>query len=285
MSQATKQNSIDYSRVEKAIEFISANASQQPSLDDIASHLHLSPFHFQRLFSQWAGITPKQFLQVLTVEHAKQLLTENQPLLKASATVGLSSSSRLHDHFVNIEAMTPGEFKQMGKGKEISYGHATTAFGSVFVATTDRGICKLAFAGVTGANEEIETLKTEWPDAFFTNRDEEIGPLIEQLFDRNKNSPQKVSLCVSGTNFQINVWKSLLRIPEGQLASYSDIANAIGKPKSVRAVGTAIGANPVGYLIPCHRVIRQSGALGGYRWGLTRKQALLAWETTKTLRA
>ena len=281
LSAAPEQKPADYERIAKAIEFISLHAQRQPSLEEIADHLHLSPFHFQRLFSQWAGLTPKQFLKVLTLEHAKQLLLQSSSVFNTSGEVGLTSSSRLHDHFVSIEAVTPGEFKRRGEGLEISYGLSSSDFGTVFAATTARGICRLSFPDENDLDSEIKELKAQWPLAKLTREDDNISNLCANLFQSQNRKGSKIALHISGTNFQISVWKSLLRIPEGSLVSYGDIASRLGKPNAVRAVGTAVGANPVGYLIPCHRVIRQSGALGGYRWGLTRKQALIAREQAR----
>ena len=279
----------DYARIATAINYISDNIDTQPSLEQIATQVNLSTSHFQRLFLRWAGVTPKQFLQVITQEHAKSILTASSlSNNELSDTLGLSSCSRLHDHFVTIEAVTPGEYKTQGAGLHIEYGLGKTGFGTVFIATTNRGICRLTFLDSTSVNADLSVLKKDWPRAQLTENNPRMQQLAETIFrptfshstnsENTTSQNQTISLHVSGTNFQINVWKSLLRIPEGQLLAYSDIAHAIGKPNAVRALGTAIGANPVGYLIPCHRVIRQTGGLGGYRWGLVRKKALIGWE-------
>ncbi len=272
----------DYQRIAEAIEFINAHADQQPSLEEVAAQLNLSPFHFQRLFSQWAGVTPKKYLQILTVERAKQLLAEAQPLLAVADQVGLSGTSRLHDHFVQLEAVTPGEFKTGGAGLTIDYAVYNSPFGDIFVAATARGICKLSFIDEDKVELHIDDLQRRWPKAILCNRDSERLKIIESLFvDQKPDRP--LSLHVSGTNFQINIWRALLQIPEGALTSYSQVAEAVGRPKAARAAGTAIGSNPVAFFIPCHRVLQQSGNIGGYLWGTTRKHAMHAWESARCL--
>ena len=272
----------DYQRIAEAIEFINVHADQQPSLEEVAAQLNLSPFHFQRLFSHWAGVTPKKYLQILTVDHAKRLLAEAQPLLAVADQVGLSGTSRLHDHFVQLEAVTPGEFKTGGAGLTIDYGVYNSPFGDIFVAATARGICKLSFIDEDKIELHIEDLQRRWPKAILCNRDSERLKIIESLFvDQKPDRP--LSLHVSGTNFQINIWRALLQIPEGTLTSYSQVAEAVGRPKAARAAGTAIGANPVAFFIPCHRVLQQSGNIGGYLWGTTRKHAMHAWESARCL--
>lgn len=280
MNCTTNQNALDYERIAKAIEFISSNVPEQPSLEEIATHVHLSAPHFQRLFNRWAGVSPKQFLQTLTLEHAKNRLQESSSLLNASNDTGLSSSSRLYDHFVTLEAVTPGEFKSGGEGLELEYGLISTAFGNAMVAFTSKGINRLVFIDSESQENFLAKLARDWPRARIESNQTKAEQLSKQIFNGSEKSEVKLSLYVSGTNFQINVWKSLLKIPSGSIVSYSQIASDIDKPKAARAVGTAIGANPVGFLIPCHRVIQQSGALGGYRWGTTRKQAMLFREAS-----
>jgi AraC family transcriptional regulator of adaptative response/methylated-DNA-[protein]-cysteine methyltransferase len=272
----------DYQRIAEAIEFINANADQQPSLEAIAAQLNLSPFHFQRLFSRWVGVTPKKYLQILTVERAKQLLAEAQPLLSVTDEVGLSSPSRLHDHFVQLEAATPGEFKTGGVDLSIDYAVHNSPFGDVFVAATARGICKLSFINQDQIEVHIADLQRRWPKAALRNQDSDRLNIIESLFADNQKIDRPLSLHVSGTNFQINVWRALLQIPEGTLASYSQVAEAVDRPKAARAVGTAIGSNPIAFFIPCHRVLQQSGNIGGYHWGTTRKHAMHAWESARS---
>lgn len=269
----------DYSRIEKAMTYMSEHVSGQPTLEEVAAHVHLSPFHFQRVFCRWAGTTPKRFLQALTLERGKRMLKEAHALLDVSHNVGLSGSSRLHDHFVQLEAVTPGEYKRNGHGVVIEYGYHQTPLGQVFVAITQRGICRLGFVDYTSADEPLAELHKDWPMGSLTSNDQSTRYVIDALFSEQPDWQRgPLSLHVAGTNFQVAVWRALLRIPPGKLASYSQIAGALGYPKASRAVGNAVGANPVALLIPCHRVIRQSGALGGYRWGITKKQMVQTWE-------
>lgn len=273
----------DYDRIAKAIAFIADRVENQPTLDEVAAHLHLSSFHFQRLFCRWAGVTPKRFLQVLTVERAKRLLREAQPLLAVSGSLGLSSASRLYDHFVQLEAVTPGEFRTRGAGLLIRFAVHETPFGPAFVAMTPRGICHLAFVDGGGIDGELSALRGQWPLAELREDGRPSQAVIGALFgvpdDRQTGRP--ISLHVSGTNFQVSVWKALLNIAPATVASYTQVAAAVGRPKAARAVGQAVGANPVALLIPCHRVIRESGELGGYHWGDTRKLAIQAWEQVR----
>ncbi len=270
----------DYQRIAQAIDFINANAKQQPSLEEIAGHLHLSPFHFQRLFSQWAGVTPKKYLQILTVDRAKQLLAQSKSLLDVSDSVGLSSSSRLHDHFVQLEAASPGEYKAGGADMEIQYSVADSPFGDVFIAVTPRGICKLSFLS-NNIDQHIVDLHGQWPNARLIKQISETTKIVEALFAGEQNINEPLSLYVRGTNFQVNVWRALLQIEPGCINSYGQVATAVGRPKASRAVGTAIGSNPVGFFIPCHRVLQQNGKIGGYLWGETRKHAIHAWESAR----
>ena len=273
----------DYQRIAQAIEFINANAKQQPSLENIAAHLHLSPFHFQRLFSQWAGVAPKKYLQILTVDRAKQLLAQSKPLAEVSDSVGLSGSSRLHDHFVQLEAASPGEFKAGGAGMEIRYSVIGGPFGDAFIAVTPRGICKLSFLSNNNIEQQIVDLNAQWPAAKLVNQASETTRMVEALFAGKQTINGPLSLYVKGTNFQINVWRALLQIEPGCINSYAQVAEAVGKPRAYRAVGTAIGSNQVAFFIPCHRVLQQSGSIGGYHWGTTRKHAIHAWESARCL--
>lgn len=271
----------DYERIARAIDYLNTHVREQPSLEEVAAAVHLSPFHFQRLFARWAGTTPKRFLQVLTLELGKQLLREPISLLEASDAAGLSSTSRLHEHFVQLEAVTPGEYKARGQGLDIRWGIGDSLFGSVFVAGTARGICRVAFLDeqhAGGHAEALEDLRTSWPLASFQVDPDVAASVVATLAGKWPADGKPLSLHVGGTNFQLAVWRALLRIPPGQATTYAEVASAVGNPAAVRATGSAIGANPVAFLIPCHRVIRQSGALGGYRWGLVRKQAVQAWE-------
>jgi len=271
----------DYQRIAQAIDFINTNARRQPSLEDIAAHLHLSPFHFQRLFRRWAGVTPKKYLQVLTVDRAKQLLAQSKPLSVVSDSVGLSSSSRLHDHFVQLEAVSPGEFRSDGAGMTIAYSLTESPFGKIFMAVTERGICKLSFLDSPSLAQQIAGLQQQWPRAKLVDKPTALTQRIEAIFAGKEDGHGPLSLYVKGTNFQVAVWRALLQIEPGSINSYAQVAAAVDRPKASRAVGTAIGANPVGFLIPCHRVLQQSGKIGGYRWGETRKHAIHAWESAR----
>ena len=271
----------DYERIAKAIAFIVSHAASQPSLADMAAHVNLSPFHFQRLFCRWAGITPKRFLQVLTVENAKPLLCGAKSVLEVSDAVGLSSGSRLYDHFIHLEAATPGEYQMGGAGLTIDYALQDTPFGEAFIALTPRGICALAFMESTGADEQLDTLQKKWPKAQMRKRPDRARSVLTAMFGGTRQQDRPLSLYVSGTNFQVSVWRALLQIPEGRVVSYSQVAAAIGHPHAARAVGQAVGANPIAFLIPCHRVIQESGDLGGYRWGSTRKRVMQMWEVVR----
>lgn len=278
----------DYDRIAAAIRFLQARQRAQPTLQQLAAHLQLSPFHLQRLFTRWAGTSPKRFLQVLTLELGKQLLDAGWPVLDASLEAGLSSSSRLHDHFVQLDGMTPGEYRQRGAGLQIDHGCADTHFGTLFLAATPRGICMAGFIDTTetlppmaapgfrpcSEQEAMAELARTWPAATLKANAARARALAQQLFAAGAALP----LHVQGTNFQLAVWRALLRIPPGRAISYGQLASACGKASAARAAGTAVGANPVAVLIPCHRVIQQSGALGGYRWHPERKLALQTWE-------
>jgi AraC family transcriptional regulator of adaptative response/methylated-DNA-[protein]-cysteine methyltransferase len=273
----------DYERIAAAIRFIEQNAPDQPTLADIASELGLSTFHFQRLFHRWAGVSPKRFLQFLTVQHAKQLLEQSKSVLDTTYEVGLSGPARLHDHFVSLEAVTPGEYKTRGAGLQIGYGIQPSPFGSMFLATTQRGVCWLSFLADEPAERELASLKRFWRGAEFSPDKEGTAAIAERIFTRRENENGSLTLLVKGTNFQINVWKALLRIPPGLLCSYSQIAHAVGTPSASRAVGRALAVNPVAFLIPCHRVIRKVGTSGDYRWGDIRKKALIGWEAANLI--
>ncbi|MBT9314494.1 methylated-DNA--[protein]-cysteine S-methyltransferase [Leptothoe spongobia] len=268
-----------YGQIAKAIAFIRDNHLEQPSLTTIAQHVNLSEYHFQRLFTKWAGISPKRFLQYLTLEYAKSKITETKNLLELSLESGLSSSGRLHDLFVQLVAMTPGEFKAEGAGLKICYGIHETPFGACLIATTDRGICNLHFLDKVDRATAKQHLQTEWPNADIMADQRGTENIRDLIFQSPLPSP--LVLHVKGTNFQIQVWQALLQIPFGSLTTYQGLATSIGKPTAARAIGNAVGRNPVGYLIPCHRVIRGSGEIGGYRWGLDRKTVLLGWEASQ----
>lgn len=273
----------DYDRIAQAIYFINQQVCVQPDLREIAAHVHMSPFHFQRLFSRWAGITPKRFLQVLTLERSKQLLPETESLLELSAAIGLSSSSRLYDHFVQLEAVTPGDYKNRGKGLTIEYGAQASPFGAMFVAISKRGVCRAAFLEYTSMENELLALRQDWPLATLVENAASTRTVVNTMFDSTRSQKTPLSLYVSGTNFQIAVWRALLHIPMGTVVNYKQLATAMNRPRAARAVGNAMAANPVAYLIPCHRVIRQTGAVGKYHWGETRKQAIQLWEQAQQL--
>ena len=272
----------DYQRVAQAIQFLAQNYQEQPSLEALAAQLALSPFHMQRLFTQWAGVSPKRFVQYLTAEHAKSLLMNAHSVLDATYETGLSSPGRLHDLLIATEAVTPGEFKQRGAGLRITYGRHTTPFGDCLLAVTGRGICQFLFVTETGWAQAVSDLRTQWQAAELIEDQAQTAPVIDQIFPSHGQDGQRaVSLLLKGTNFQLKVWRALLQIPAGAAWSYEDVAQAIGQPTAARAVGNAVGANPIAYLIPCHRVIRKSGLVDAYRWGSTRKKAMLAWESAQ----
>ncbi len=273
-----QQLSDDYQLIEQAIHFLEDNLQRQPELALVAESVGLSEFHFQRLFTRWAGISPKRFLQFLTKENARQLLRRSS-VLDATYSLGLSSPGRLHDLFVSTEAVTPGEYKSRGSGLVIRYGFHPTPFGEALIGLTERGICHLSFVQ-TGHKTALNQLKSDWGNAAFMEDSTATGPLLEPIFSYGDN-PTPIALFLTGTNFQLKVWEALLSIPPGALTTYEHIAAQIGNPHVVRAVGTAVGHNPIAFLIPCHRVIRKMGEFGSYRYGPTRKKALLGWESAQ----
>ncbi len=272
------QEDVNYKRIEEAIKFLTENYKQQPSLYDVADEVNVSPFHFQKMFTEWAGISPKKFLQYLTVEELKKELHKTSNLVEAAKRVGLSAQSRVYDLFVNIEAVTPNEYKTQGAGIHIVYGVHATPFGNCLLAVTDRGICSMSFVE-DNVNQLLAELQSHWKNARIEKNEPKTKPFAENIF----NAPAKtaINLLVRGTAFQVKVWEALLKIPFGAVTSYQTIANTIGNPNSMRAVGSAVGANPVAYLIPCHRVIRREAIIGQYRWGSLRKTALIGWEKAK----
>jgi AraC family transcriptional regulator of adaptative response/methylated-DNA-[protein]-cysteine methyltransferase len=273
----------DYERVERAITFIDEQFPRQPSLAAVAAHLGLSEFHFQRLFSRWVGISPKRFQQFLTKEHAKEMLTRSRSVLEATYGAGLSSPSRLHDLMVSCEAVTPGEYRSAGAGLEITHGFHPTPFGECLVAETPRGICWMSFVRSNNRAHELEALRRAWPRARLVERPEASAAVVARAFHLKVGSDtDEIRLVLRGTNFQIKVWEALLAIPPGFVVAYEDVARRIGRPGSSRAVGNAVGSNPISYLIPCHRVIRKVGSFGNYGGGPERKKAILAWEAVKS---
>ena len=282
-SQTAQQKAQDFARIERALAYIRAHFRDQPELDEIAAAAALSPFHFQRLFTRWAGVSPKQFLGYLTLDHAKRALDRADSVLDAAYDAGLSGPSRLHDLFVNFEGITPGQYKAMGDGLDVRYGVHAGFLGDFVVAVTDRGICGLQFvnaAGEDGAEAALADIRRRLPGATFRLAQDETWAACESVFGPGHGDPARpLRLWYKGTNFQIKVWQALLSIPPGALVTYGDIARAIGEPTAARAVGSAIGANPIGLLIPCHRVIRATDLFEtNYRWGAERKLALIGWE-------
>ncbi len=271
-----------YELIAKAIAFMRQHYRQQPDLAAIAQQVHLSEYHFQRLFTKWAGISPKRFLQYLSVEYAKSKIAETRNLLELTGDIGLSSAGRLHDLFVNLEAMSPQEFKTGGAGLQIYYGIHETMFGDCLIATTTRGICNLYFLDGMDDQAAALMLREEWSCAEIIGDRQVTQPISDRLFSSLPNlniaNQPPLTLYVKGTNFQIQVWRALLRIPLGGITTYQNLGRSLGRPNAARAIGNAVGSNPISFLIPCHRVIRESGELGGYRWGLERKTAMLGWE-------
>lgn len=276
----TKQKQIDYQRIEKAIAYIQGNFKNQPSLEEVATAANTSPYHFQRLFKDWAGVTPKKFNQYLSLEYAKDLLkSQNMTLLDTAHEAGLSGTGRLHDLFVTIEGMTPGEFKNGGINLTINYCFAESPFGKLIVASTSKGVCHMSFEedeAIAFAN-----LNKRFPNAAYHQLTDKFQQDALFIFQKDWQKLDEIKLHLLGTQFQLKIWESLLKIPMGSLSTYGEIAKHINNPKASRAVGTAIGANPVAYLIPCHRVIQKSGQMGGYMWGATRKSAIIGWEAAK----
>ncbi len=273
------QKQRDYARIEKAIRFIHDNFKAQPSLEEIAEAVNVSPYHFQRKFSEWAGVSPKKFMQYISLDYAKKLLRNPMPLLDVALETGLSGSSRLHDLFVSIDGMTPGEYKNGGVGLAINYCFAESPFGKIIVASTPKGVCHMFFE--EDENKALFNLKARFPNANYHQITDKFQQDALFIFQADWQQLDKIKLHLAGTPFQLKVWESLLKIPLGALTTYGDIARKIGNPAASRAVGTAIGSNPVAFLIPCHRVIQRSGKTGGYRWGPDKKTAIIGWEAVR----
>ncbi len=269
---------LDYERVEHAIRYLDAHRRAQPSLADVAAELGLSPHHFQRLFRRWAGVSPKRFVQYLTAEHAKTLLRAGASVLDAALETGLSAPSRLHDLLVGFEAVTPGEYKRLGSGLTIRYGFGDSPFGDTLVATTERGVCGLAFIDPDSRSDHLQLLRERWPLSRLERDDAAAADVLERSFGADRGA-RPLRLFVRGTNFETRVWEALLHVPAGTATTYGALAAAVGSPSASRAVGAAVARNAVGYLIPCHRVIRATAAFGEYRWGTLRKRAILGWES------
>lgn len=274
------QAHINYYRIAEAISYLKENFKSQPDLDEVAEKVNLSPFHFQRLFSEWAGVSPKKFLQYLNLNYAKQVLKDQQStLFEVALQTGLSGTGRLHDLFVNVEGMTPGEFKNRGENLHINYSYAQTPFGQLLIASTTKGVCYMAFAD--NESQAFDELKKQFPLAGYQLKKDEIQESALQIFEQNWSEPSKIKLHLKGTPFQLKVWETLLKVPLGQLTTYGNLAKAIGHPNASRAVGSAVGDNPIAFLIPCHRVIQSSGHFGQYHWGQIRKNAMLGWEAAQ----
>lgn len=271
------QSSINFERIKLAIEYIAKNYKEQPNLDKVAEYVNLSPYYFQRMFTEWAGVSPKRFLQFISVKHAKALLKQSKnSLFDTADAVGLSGTSRLHDHFISIEAMTPGEYKNGGESLTINYSFSESLFGNIIIASTSKGVCYIAFA--EDNTEALRNLQDIYPNAEYNCSVDSIQQDALTIFTQNWIEPNEIKLHIKGTNFQLKVWEALLSIPVGGLTSYGHIATSIESPKASRAVGTAVGENPIAFLIPCHRVIQSTGLLGQYHWGTSRKAVMIGWE-------
>jgi AraC family transcriptional regulator of adaptative response/methylated-DNA-[protein]-cysteine methyltransferase len=279
------QQTYNYEKIARAIEFISHNVKSQPSLFEVADVVNTSQFHLQRMFSEWAGVSPKRFLQYLTTDYLKAKIKESASLAELAESAGLSSQSRVYDLFTGLEAVTPQEFKSDGRGLVIGYGFHQTPFGECFIAFTERGICALAFVDAQTRDEQLVMLGMKWHFATIIEDRVRAQQYLNRIFEPHLQSLDKLPLVVQGTNFQLKVWEALLKIPQGAVTTYQQIANSIGNPRAARAVGSAVGDNPIAYVIPCHRVIRKEGILGEYRWGTTRKKALIGWEAAEVFRA
>lgn len=281
---STLEKDFNYQRIETAIRYLEENFQRQPELNEVAEKIHLSPFHFQRIFTEWAGISPKRFLQFLTVDFLKEKLTETKNLIDAAESAGLSSQSRVYDLFTTLEAVTPLEYKQRGEGIRIYYGFHETPFGLALIGVTDRGICWLSFLQADEEPRlELEKMKSHWHNSIFKEDVKLTEKSIELIFNREDAKAQRLHVFVKGTNFQVKVWEALLRIPMGSVTTYQNIANKIQSPRAMQAVGSAVGSNHIAYLIPCHRVIRKDGVLGEYRWSSTRKKGIIGWEMAKSI--
>jgi len=275
-----EQNNINFDRIAQAIGYLKDNFKDQPNLDEVAEKVHLSPFHFQKLFTDWAGVSPKKFLQYLSIEHAKKLLANtSSTLTDAAFETGLSGTGRLHDLFVTIEGMTPGEYKNGGENLSISYNFYATAFGSILAASTAKGICHLAFAD--NETDGLIVLKQKFPNANYSKATDMYQTEVLNAFLNEPSATNAVKLHLKGTAFQLKVWEALLNVPTGNLITYGGLAHRIESPKASRAVGTAVGDNPVAFIIPCHRVIQATGVMGNYHWGSNRKAAIIGWESAK----
>jgi len=272
---------INYYRIEKAISYLTDSFKEQPDLDEIAGKVYMSPFHFHRIFTDWVGISPKKFVQYLTLDYLRDKIGETENMIDAAELVGLSSQSRIHDLFVSIEGVSPQQFKTAGKGLEIFYGYHASPFGLCFIAVAEKGICTLKFIDEEKSRNEFEIFSRQWQFARLVHKPDLTQKYIRKIFQPKKTDPDKLQLLVQGTDFQIKVWEALLKIPFGSVSSFQQIAQLIGQPEAIRSVGTAVGKNPILYLIPCHRIISGNGTMGNYHFGKVRKQAMIGWEMSK----
>ena len=270
---------VDYYRVAEAIKYLTDNFKSQPDLTDVARQVHLSPSHFQRIFTEWAGVSPKKFMQYLSLDYLRERIFDTQNLNQAADLVGFSTQSRVYDLFVSIEGVTPNEYKTFGQGLEIQYGFHQTPFGECFIALTEKGICALSFVDETNKEQTFQAFMDKWQAAKLVLNTVYTEGVVQKVFD--PTATDKIHVWIQGTNFQLKVWEALLKIPQGSVSTYQKIAESVHNPKAVRAVGTAIGNNPIAFLIPCHRVIKSTGVIGEYHWGNTRKKAILGWEMAK----
>lgn len=275
-------NAYQYQQIARAIDYLYVNFRNQPSLEEVAAQVNMSAFHFQRMFTEWAGISPKRFLQFLTTDYLKHRITGFDNLLDAADAAGLSSQSRVYDLFVNLEAVTPQEYKEKGSGIQIEYGFHATPFGECIIGVTGRGICHLSFLQEDNRSTAIEELEKAWGNASVRENSRNTELMANAIFHRKPGTQEKLSVLVKGTNFQVKVWNALLEVPYGTVSTYQSIARHIEVPNALQAVGSAVGANPVAYLIPCHRIIRKNLIIGEYHWGPERKKAMLGWEMAKT---
>jgi AraC family transcriptional regulator of adaptative response/methylated-DNA-[protein]-cysteine methyltransferase len=281
MQEMETQQEVNYNRIAEAIDFYRLNFKKQPDLEEVAEHIHISPFHFQRMFKEWAGVTPKQFLQYLSLEHAKSMLKETQAsLFDAAIETGLSGTGRLHDLFIKVEGMTPGEYKNGGEQLHIHYSFAESPFGTLIVGSTGKGICYMAFAD-QGQDAALAELKKNFPRAAYQQLTDQIQQNALFIFNQDWSRLAEIKLHLKGTPFQLKVWETLLKIPMGDVSTYTKVAGKLNNPKASRAVGSAVAGNPVAFLIPCHRVIKSTGEIGQYHWGSTRKTAMIGWEAAR----
>jgi AraC family transcriptional regulator of adaptative response/methylated-DNA-[protein]-cysteine methyltransferase len=271
---------INYYRIEKAIGYLTDNFKEQPDLDEIASKVFMSPYHFQRVFTDWVGISPKKFVQYLTLDYLRNKISETENMMVAAELAGLSSQSRVHDLFVTIEGVSPQQYKTAGKNLEIFYGYHASPFGLCFIAIAEKGICALKFIDEEKSRNEFELFSNQWQFATLTHKPNVTQGFIKKIFQQQTNS-ENLQLLVQGNDFQIKVWEALVKIPFGSVASFQQIAGTIGQPNAARAVGSAVGSNSILYLIPCHRIISKAGTMGNYHFGKVRKQAMIGWEMSK----